>query len=49
MRTDGTLWAWGSNFSDQVGDGSTITRRTAPVQWARPPTGRVWQQALTTP
>lgn len=31
LRTDGTLWAWGSNFNGQLGDGSTSERRT-PVQ-----------------
>jgi hypothetical protein len=31
LRSDGTLWAWGSNTSGQLGDGSTA-RRLAPVQ-----------------
>ena len=31
LRDAGSLWAWGSNSSGQVGDGS-ITRRTRPVQ-----------------
>ena len=31
LRTDGTLWAWGSNTNGQIGD-NTILSRTAPVQ-----------------
>src|SRR4051812_6691461 len=31
VRTDHTLWCWGSNGSGQPGDGTT-TNRTAPVQ-----------------
>lgn len=30
-KSNGTLWAWGSNYYGQLGDGTTITR-TTPVQ-----------------
>jgi alpha-tubulin suppressor-like RCC1 family protein len=30
VRTDGTAWAWGSNTSGQLGDGS-VTNRSSPV------------------
>src|SRR5215217_35185 len=31
LKNDGTVWAWGQNFSDQLGDG-TNTLRSTPVQ-----------------
>jgi len=31
IKTDGTLWLWGSNSSGQLGD-NTITNRSSPVQ-----------------
>ena len=31
LKSDGTVWAWGSNFHGQLGDGSN-TDRTTPVQ-----------------
>jgi len=31
LKADGTVWAWGSNFVGQLGDG-TITQRLTPVQ-----------------
>ncbi|MFH0888751.1 MAG: glycine-rich protein [Planctomycetota bacterium] len=32
VRSDGTLWAWGLNTNGQIGDGTTGTDRTSPVQ-----------------
>src|SRR4051812_36162130 len=31
IRTPGTLWCWGGNYSGQLGDG-TLTNRTAPTR-----------------
>lgn len=31
LKSDGTVWAWGSNSNSRLGDGTTILRRT-PVQ-----------------
>ena len=31
IKTDGTLWAWGSNVAGELGD-NTITNRSSPVQ-----------------
>jgi hypothetical protein len=30
LRSDGTLWAWGSNGVGQLGDGTTTTSQTTP-------------------
>ena len=38
VRTDGTLWCWGSNRRGQLGDGTT-TNRATPVQVG---TGTTW-------
>ena len=31
VKTDGTLWAWGSNWNGQLGDGTTYNK-SSPVQ-----------------
>jgi len=31
MKSDGTVWAWGSNYNGQLGDG-TYDRKSTPVQ-----------------
>ena len=31
LRSDGTVWAWGSNSNGQLGDGTTVTK-IFPVQ-----------------
>ncbi len=40
IKSDGTLWAWGGNFSYQLGDGTSISRLT-PV---RSVPGNDWKQ-----
>ena len=35
LQADGTLWAWGSNFSGQLGNGDA-TNQPAPVQVVNP-------------
>ncbi len=32
IKTDGTLWAWGSNFYGELGDGTTVDNRNIPTQ-----------------
>ena len=32
IKTDGTLWTWGRNNVGQLGDGSSITHRSSPIQ-----------------
>jgi alpha-tubulin suppressor-like RCC1 family protein len=32
IKTDGTLWTWGHNVFGQLGDGSSITHRSSPIQ-----------------
>lgn len=31
LKSDGTVWAWGGNYNDQLGDGTTINRNK-PIQ-----------------
>lgn len=32
LATNGSVWAWGGNGNGQVGDGTTVDKRTTPVQ-----------------
>jgi uncharacterized repeat protein (TIGR01451 family) len=32
LKSDGTVWGWGNNFNAQLGDGTTVSPRTRPVQ-----------------
>jgi len=41
IKTDGTLWTWGSNGSGELGD-NTITNRSSPVQTVA--AGNNWKQ-----
>jgi alpha-tubulin suppressor-like RCC1 family protein len=36
VKSDGSVWAWGANFSGQIGDG-TSTQRNSPVQISTTP------------
>lgn len=54
IKTNGTLWTWGNNFSGQLGDNST-TNRSSPVQtvaggtdWKQVSTGSYFSAALKT-
>ncbi len=40
LRNDGTVWAWGNNWSDQLGN-DTIPRSLIPIQVLGPPNGDV--------
>lgn len=52
IKSDGTLWGWGSNGVGQVGDGTT-TDRLSPVQigsdtWSSISVGENWKHAIKT-
>lgn len=54
IKTDGTLWSWGSNYAGSLGD-NTITSRSSPVQtvafgtnWKQASTGRYHTAAIKT-
>ena len=54
IKTDGTLWLWGTNTNGQIGD-NTTTHRSSPVQtvsggttWKQVSCGRTWTIAIKT-
>jgi uncharacterized repeat protein (TIGR01451 family) len=34
LKSNGTVWGWGNNFNAQLGDGTSVSPRTRPVQTA---------------
>ena len=44
IKTDGTLWVWGYNYSGQLGDGTTVDK-SSPVQTVAG--GTTWKQVST--
>ena len=42
IKTDGTLWLWGSNAYGALGDGSSIVHRSSPIQTVA--SGTNWKQ-----
>jgi len=43
IKTDGTLWTWGKNYQGQIGDNTSGTHRSSPVQTIA--SGTNWRQA----
>jgi len=53
LKTDGTLWAWGSNARNQLGDGTTVNRITptqigTAMNWASVSAGHSGTKAIRT-
>jgi len=45
IKTDGTLWTWGWNQQGQLGDGTSITHRSSPIQTIAG--GTNWKQVVS--
>jgi len=55
IKTDGTLWTWGNNVNGQLGDSTTVTGRSSPVQtiafgtdWKQVSCGEIFSAAIKT-
>jgi alpha-tubulin suppressor-like RCC1 family protein len=44
LKSDGTIWGWGENIYGQLGDGTQVPQRPAPVQSVP---GHDWKQVAT--